>query len=145
MELSEKLEALQTQGLDEADRATATTALLIEFSSKMQTAAVAKAQAAAATSINASAHHTTIIAEQSEKIALKSLSNEDLQHWGDKLKARQVVAQRPSTEAQLSAMTTEKQRTVITQAFRMYRFADGSSISDAENWLQCVGGKRKAV
>ena len=85
VELSEKLEALQTQGLDEADRATATTALLVEFSAKMQAAAVAKAQASVATSSSAS-HHTTIIAEQSEKISLKSLSNEDLQAWGDKLK-----------------------------------------------------------
>ena len=44
-ELSEKLDALKTQGLDEADQQTATTALLLEFGAKLQAATLASAQA----------------------------------------------------------------------------------------------------
>jgi hypothetical protein len=41
VELSEKLEALTTQGLDEADQQIATTALLLEFGAKLQAATLA--------------------------------------------------------------------------------------------------------
>ena len=60
VELSEKLEALQTQGLDEADKVAATTALVLEFSAKVQSVAVAKAQAKA-NAKSSSSHHTTIM------------------------------------------------------------------------------------
>ena len=36
MELSDKLEALKTQGLDEAEQQERTTALLLEFGAKLQ-------------------------------------------------------------------------------------------------------------
>jgi hypothetical protein len=141
VELSEKLDALKTQGLDEADQQTATTALLIEFGAKLQAATLASAQANASSSSSSSsssaAHTTTIYAEQAEKFALKSTRNEDLQLFGEKLKAKAVHTGRNATEAQLKAMTTEKERAVITQAFRSFRFPDGGeSIADADAWLK---------
>ena len=110
----------------------ATTNLIIEFGAKVQAATLAKAQATASTA----ASSTTIFAEQSEKTNLKSLSSEDLHSWGEKLKAKQVLTGRAATEAQLMSWTSERQRTVIGRAFRLYRFPDGSDIHNAENWLQ---------
>ena len=89
-ELGEKLDALKSQGLDEADLQVATTNLIIEFGAKVQAATLAKAQATASTA----ASSTTIFAEQSEKTNLKSLSSEDLHSWGEKLKAKQVLTHR---------------------------------------------------
>ena len=131
-ELGEKLDALKSQGLDEADLQVATTNLIIEFGAKVQAATLAKAQATASTA----ASSTTIFAEQSEKTNLKSLSSEDLHSWGEKLKAKQVLTGRAATEAQLMSWTSERQKTIIGRAFRLYRFPDGSDIHNAENWLQ---------
>ena len=141
VELSDKLEALKTQGLDEAEQQAATTDLLLEFGAKLQAATLAISQAAAANSSSSSSnssstHTTTIFAEQSEKFTLKSSKNEDLQIFGEKLKAKAVQTGRDSTEAQLKAMTIEKQRAMITQAFRRFRFPDGGeSIEQADDWL----------
>jgi len=141
VELSDKLEALKNQGLNEAEQQEATTALLLEFGAKLQAATLAISQATASSSSSSSsssaAHTTTIYAEQAEKFSLKSTKNEDLQLFGEKLKAKAVQTGRNASEAQLRSMTTEKERAVIMLAFRNFRFPDGGeSIEDADNWLK---------
>ena len=70
MELQEKLEALKTQGLDEADQISAQTALFSEFGNKIQAATIAASQAAAvnSSSSSSSSHTTTIFAETKENV-----------------------------------------------------------------------------
>jgi len=79
--------------------------------------------------------HTTIYAEQTEKFSLKSMKNDDIHNFAEKLRAKAVQTSRDATEAQLKAMTTEKDRAIITQAFRRFKFPDGKGIENAENWL----------
>jgi hypothetical protein len=141
VELSDKLEALKTQGLDEAEQQEKTTALLLEFGAKLQAATLAISQTASSSSSSSSsssaAHTTTIYAEQAEKFSLKSTKNEDLQLFGERLKAKAVTTGRNASEAQLKSMTTEKERAVITLAFRNFRFPDDrKGIEDADNWLK---------
>ena len=70
VELEEKLEALKTQGLDEADQTSARTAIYSEFGNKVQAATIAASQTAAtnSSSSSSSSHTTTIFAETKEKI-----------------------------------------------------------------------------
>ena len=110
----------------------------MEFGTSIQTAtmatqAVTSASSSAATGSGAA--HTTIYAEQSEKFSLKSMKNDDIHNFADKLRAKAVQTNRDATEAQLRAMTTEKDRAIITQAFRRFKFSDGKGIENAENWL----------
>jgi hypothetical protein len=99
---------------------------------------MAKAQVSTSSSSSSAPNSgtTTIFAEQAEKFSLKSTKNEDLQIFGEKLKAKAVQTGRNATEAQLKAMTTEKDRAIITQALRRFKFADGVGIENAEKWLQ---------
>ena len=137
LELSEKLDALKAQGMDEADIEAETKKLLLEFGARVQAATVAKAQVSTSSSSSSSSSGTTtIFAEQAEKFSLKSTKNEDLQIFGEKLKAKAVQTGRNATEAQLKAMTTEKDRAIITQGLRRFKFADGVGIENAEKWLQ---------
>ena len=128
VELQEKLEALKTQGLDEADQQSAQTAIFSEFGNKIQAATIAAAQAAAVNSSSSSSslHTTTIFAETKEKIKLKSMKPDDIHDFADKLKA--ITALRKgtnATEAELRSMTTDRERAIISQAFRKFTFADG--------------------
>ena len=134
-ELMEQLDNLKTQGLDEADVQAATTALLHSFGAKVQE--VTKKSQAATSGIGAGTaqNHTTIFAEQSEKIVLKSSKNEDIQIFAEKLRAKAVQTGRHATNAQLRAAISEKERAMIHQAFRRYKFPDGAHIEEADKWL----------
>ena len=106
LELSEKLDALKAQGLDEADFEAETKKLLLDFGARVQAATMAKAQVSTSSSSSSAPNSgtTTIFAEQAEKFSLKSTKNEDLQIFGEKLKAKAVQTGRNATEAQLKAI-----------------------------------------
>ena len=146
VELEEKLEALKTQGLDEADQTSARTAIFSEFGNKIQAATIAASQTAAtnSSSSSSSSHTTTIFAETKEKINLKSMKSEDIHAWADKLKAVTALKKGTNaTEAELRSMTTDKERAIITQAFRKFTFADGGeSIEGADDWLQWANNEK---
>ena len=71
LELSEKLDALKAQGLDEADVETETKKLLLDFGARVQAATVANAQSSTSSSSSStsSSGTTTIFAEQAEKFS----------------------------------------------------------------------------
>jgi hypothetical protein len=134
-ELMEQLDNLKAQGLDEADLQAATTALLHSFGAKVQAATKKSQTATSGIGAGVAQGHTTIFAEQSEKIVLKSSKNEDIQIFAEKLRAKAVQTGRHATNAQLRAAISEKERAMITQAFRRYKFQDGAHIEDADKWL----------
>jgi len=79
LELSEKLDALKAQGLDEADFEAETKKLLLDFGARVQAATMAKAQVSTSSSSSSAPNSgtTTIFAEQAEKFSLKSTKNEE--------------------------------------------------------------------